>query len=64
SATVIQVDGKDARQFVYTVSYTQYKDTWINAGGHYYRILCQAPNTFFDEADSVFDTIITTMKLK
>ncbi|MDO5825792.1 MAG: hypothetical protein BZ137_02335 [Methanosphaera sp. rholeuAM130] len=64
SATVIQVDGKDARQFVYTVSYTKYKDTWVESNGHYYRILCQAPNTFFDEAESVFDTIVNTMKLK
>ncbi|RAP52115.1 MAG: hypothetical protein BZ133_01835 [Methanosphaera sp. SHI613] len=64
SATVIQVDGKDARQFVYTVGYTQYKDTWINSNGHYYRVKCQAPNTFYSDAESVFDTIINTMKLK
>ena len=62
SATVIQVDGKDARQFVYTVGYTNYKDTWIEANGHYYRVLCQAPNTFYGDAESVFDTIVNSMK--
>ena len=62
SATVIQVDGKNARQFVYTVGYTNYKDTWIEANGHYYRVLCQAPNTFYGDAESVFDTIVNSMK--
>ena len=62
SATVIQVDGKNARQFVYTVGYTNYKDTWIEANGHYYRVLCQAPNTFYSDAESVFDTIVNSMK--
>ena len=62
SATVMQVDGKDARQFVYSVTYTKYKDTWINNNGHYYRILCQSPNTFYDDAESVFDTIVNSMK--
>lgn len=62
SATVMQVDGKDARQFIYSVTYTKYQDTWIQANGHYYRILSQAPNTFYDEADSVFDTIVNSMK--
>lgn len=64
STNVLEIDGKQARQFVYSVSYTEYKDTWIESNGHYYRVLSQTPNTFYSEAEPIFDKIIETMKIK
>ncbi len=62
--TTVDINGKPAHQFRYTVTYTQYVDTWIEDNGHYYRILCQAPSTVFGSAESQFDIILGSFKIK
>ena len=62
--TALTIDGKQARDFLYTAGSVTYKDTWIQSNGHYYRILSQAPNGYYDEAKPQFDHIVETMKIK
>lgn len=62
--TTFDINGHTAHQFVYTVSYTVYQDTWIEANGHYYRVLSQAPTTVYDEAQSSFNVTLSSLKLK
>lgn len=60
----LQISGKQARQFNYNVGYTAYKDTWIESNGHYYRILSQAPNPVYKNAQPQFDFIVQSFKVK
>lgn len=60
----LEISGKQARQFNYAVGYTSYMDTWIESDGHYYRILSQAPNSVFKNAQPQFDFIVETFKVK
>ena len=60
----LQISGKQARQFNYNVGYTVYKDTWIESNGHYYRILSQAPNPVYKNAQPQFDFIVESFKVK
>lgn len=62
--TSMTIDDKQAHQFVYTVSYVTYKDTWIENNGHYIRVLSQAPNTVYPNAQPQFDYLISTLKIK
>lgn len=62
--TTFDLNGQTAHQFDYTVTYTRYQDTWIQANGHYYRILSQAPTTVFDEAEPSFNVTLNSFKLK
>ena len=60
----LQISGKQARQFNYNVGFTSYKDTWIESNGHYYRILSQAPNPVYKNAQPQFDYIVQSFKVK
>lgn len=62
--SAIEIDGKQAYQFVYTVSYVTYQDTWIDNNGHYIRVLSQAPTTVFSNAKPQFDFTLDTLKIK
>ena len=62
--TVMTIDGKNAHQFNYRVSYVTYQDTWIESDGHYIRILSQAPNSVYENALPQFDFLLDTFKVK
>ena len=62
--TVMTIDGNNAHQFNYRVSYVTYQDTWIESNGKYIRILSQAPNSVYDNALPQFDYLISTFKVK
>ena len=62
--SAMMIDGKNAHQFNYRVSYVTYQDTWIESNGHYIRILNQAPNSVFDNAAPQFDYLLNTFKVK
>lgn len=62
--TTLQINGKTAYQFRYTVTYTQYVDTWIESNGHYYRILSQAPTSVFSSAQPQFDYTLNSLQIK
>lgn len=64
SSTPMQVSGKNAYQFVYSDTSTMYKDTWIEDDGHYIRILSQAPNSVYSDAEPIFDNIVNTLVIK
>lgn len=64
NSTTLTIDGKTAHQFRYTVTYTQYVDTWIESNGHYYRILSQAPTSVFPVAQEQFDYTLNSLKIK
>ncbi|MBR0473077.1 MAG: hypothetical protein IJI98_10330 [Methanosphaera sp.] len=60
----LNVNGKNARQFKYTVSLVTYQDTWIENNGHYFRVLSQAPTDFYADAQTQFDYLISTLVIK
>ncbi len=62
--TVMSIDGKNAHQFNYRVSYITYQDTWIENNGNYIRILSQAPNSVYENALPQFDYLLNTFKVK
>ncbi len=62
--TPMTIDGKNAHQFNYVVSYVTYQDTWIEDNGHYIRIKSQAPNAFYDNAVPQFDYLVNSFKVK
>lgn len=62
--TVMTIDGKNAHQFNYRVSYVTYQDTWIESNGYYIRILSQAPNSVYENASPQFDFLLNTFKVK
>ena len=62
--SVMTIDGKNAHQFNYRVSYVTYQDTWIESNGQYIRILSQAPNSVYDNAVPQFDFLLNTFKVK
>ncbi|MCD7782119.1 MAG: hypothetical protein LUG89_05440 [Methanosphaera sp.] len=64
NSTSTQINGMNAYQFVYTVSYTTYQDTWIEYNGHYYRILNHAPTSVYDTAESQFNVILNSFQVK
>ncbi len=64
NSTTIDLGGKTAYQFTYTVSYITYQDIWVESNGCYYRILNQAPNSVFPTAESQFNIILNSIKFK
>ncbi len=60
----LEIDGKKAHQFNYTVTYTSYTDTWVEHNGHYFRVLSQAPTQLFSQAEPYFTNIVDTLKIK
>lgn len=62
--TAMTIDGKNAHQFNYEVSYVTYQDTWIESNGHYIRIKSQVPNGFYENAEPQFNYLVETFKVK
>ncbi|RAP53599.1 MAG: hypothetical protein BZ138_00370 [Methanosphaera sp. rholeuAM270] len=60
----LNVNGKNAHQFIYTVSSVTYQDTWVENNGHFIRVLSQAPNGFYNDAQKEFDYLISTLNVK
>lgn len=64
SDTALEVDGHQAHQFVYDVSYSRYQDTWIQGDGNYYRVFSYSPTTVYGEAEPIFNQTLSTLKIK
>lgn len=64
SDSSMTVGDKQAHQFKYVVSYVTYHDTWIEDNGHYIRVLSQASNSVYDNAEPQFDYLISTLNIK
>ncbi|WP_455645833.1 hypothetical protein [Methanosphaera sp.] len=62
--STFDLNGQTAHQFVYTVTYTKYQDTWFEVNGHYYRVLNQAPTSVYDNAEGQFNTTLSTLNFK